>query len=97
MKSPSDAIGSQTRYVPAPSALPQPTAPPRNQIYSNLTKIFRNLTLAISQTTMSLRRNWNTETDKNFQLFRHTQIPPSRNSIFEFVFRVESRAEHSEL
>jgi hypothetical protein len=39
MKKPNDTIGNRTRDLPACSAVPQPTAPPRAHIYSNSGKI----------------------------------------------------------
>ena len=34
MKNSHDPIGNRTRYLPARSAMPQPTAPPRGQVES---------------------------------------------------------------
>ena len=33
MKNSSDSIGNRTRFLPACSAVPQPTAPPRTPLY----------------------------------------------------------------
>jgi hypothetical protein len=39
MKNPNDPIGNQTRDLPACSAVPQPTAPPRMDV--NMSRVIR--------------------------------------------------------
>jgi hypothetical protein len=44
MKNSNDTIGNQTRYLPACSAVPQPTAPPRVPIYQLNFTVFMYVT-----------------------------------------------------